>query len=575
MWTATRGIPVAEPFVPGEERVVSTTAQPDGSSTTLTPAAPPPSASDASTPAPAGRGFHGAPLRGLDATPESRLFAGRFGRMFRALRPADYGIDDAASQKALAKLGRAMEADKDDPKDGPDNEEGGFPCAYTYFGQFIDHDLTFDPASSLQRQDDPDALTDYRTPRFDLDNLYGRGPDDQPYLYADGVRFNLGEPLAGNAAGAAIEGARDLPRSAAGVARAIIGDPRNDENVIVSQLQGLMLRLHNRLADLNPTLAFDELQRELRFHYQWVIVNDFLPTIIDAAVLDEVLPHLAAGTDPFTDPPQLRFFAPRDDAFMPLEFSVAAYRFGHSLIRPGYRLNDDVGPLPIFQFANHPSDPALTGFGAFPAQWAIDWNRFINLEDRPYGNPDRPGASGSPGNLLRTQLAYKIDTSLVNPLKALPARVAGDPPPSLAERNLLRGWRMRLPCGQDVARAMGVPVLADDDILIGKFSGDPADMRGPIVDVAGSAFAGNCPLWTYVLAETRETDVVFGTGDGPQTIATRRLGPVGGRIVAETFVGIMLQDSSSWLTLDPRWTPTLPMSGGRFGLRELIAEALS
>jgi hypothetical protein len=518
-------------------------------------------------------GFHGATLRGLDATPESRLFAGRFGRMFRALRPADYGADDAASQKALARLGRAMEADKEDPKDGPDNEEGGFPAAYTYFGQFIDHDLTFDPASSLQRQDDPDALNDFRTPRFDMDNLYGRGPDDQPYLYADGVRFVLGDALTGEADGTAIA-ASDLPRSAAAQARAIIGDPRNDENVIVSQLQGLMLRLHNRLADLNPGMAFENLQRELRFHYQWVIVNDFLPTIVDAGVLAEVLPHLAAGTDPVTDPPQLHWFAPRDNAFMPLEFSVAAYRFGHSLIRPGYRLNDGVGPLPIFQFANHPADPALTGFGAFPSQWAIDWNRFIDLNPRPYGNPGEAGAAGGPGNLLRTQLAYKIDTSLVNPLKHLPTRVASDPPPSLAERNLLRGWRLRLPTGQDVARAMGVPVLADDDIVIGKFSGDPADLRGPIVDVAGDAFAGNCPLWTYVLAETIETPVVFATTDGDQTIPTRRLGPVGGRIVAETFVGIMLQDSSSWLTLDPLWTPTLPMTAGRFGLRELIAAAL-
>ena len=550
---------------------MSTTAHTDSSTTTSPPAA----GAEAPALAPSPGGFHGSPLRGLDATPESRLFAGRFGRMFRALRAADYGVDDAASQQALAKLGRAMEAEKDDPKDGPDDEEGGFPALYTYFGQFIDHDLTFDPASSLQRQNDPDALNDYRTPRFDMDNLYGRGPDDQPYLYADGVRFNLGEALSGQAAGAAISGAHDLPRSAAGVARAIIGDPRNDENVIVSQLQGLMLRLHNRLADLNPGMAFDDLQRELRFHYQWVIVNDFLPTIVDAAVLAEVLPHLAAGTDPFTDPPQLRFFAPHDDAFMPLEFSVAAYRFGHSMIRPGYRVNDEVGPLPIFQFANHPSDPALTGFGAFPHDWAIDWNRFIDLAPRPYGNPDRAGASGSPGNLLRTQLAYKIDTSLVNPLKDLPARVAGDPPPSLAERNLLRGWRMRLPSGQDVARAMGVPALHDTEIMIGKFSGDPHDIRGNIVGVAGEAFAGNCPLWTYVLAETIESEIMFETSDGPQTISTRRLGPVGGRIVAETFVGIMLQDSSSWLTLDPLWRPTLVPDGHPFGLRELIAAALA
>jgi hypothetical protein len=128
----------------------------------------------------------------------------------------------------------------DEPKDGPDNEESGLPAAYTYFGQFIDHDLTFDPVSLLARQDDPNALIDFRTPRFDLDNVCGRGPDDQPYLYLDSRRLLQGAPLTGAALGVALN-ARDLPRSAAtsidptAENRAIIGDPRNDENVIVSQ----------------------------------------------------------------------------------------------------------------------------------------------------------------------------------------------------------------------------------------------------------------------------------------------------------------------------------------------------
>src|SRR5258708_36291597 len=164
--------------------------------------------------------------------------------MFRSLPGAKFGANDAENVANLTKLGLAMSAGFDPPKDGKDEEESGIPALYTYFGQFIDHDLTFDPASSLQKQDDPDALTDFRTPAFDLDSVYGRGPDDQPYLY-DGARtFLLGRALTGAAAN---PGARDLPRN--GVAdplqrRAIIGDPRNDENVIVSQLQGLFLRFH-------------------------------------------------------------------------------------------------------------------------------------------------------------------------------------------------------------------------------------------------------------------------------------------------------------------------------------------
>src|ERR1700720_4311507 len=153
---------------------------------------------------------HGVGVRGVDLSRSSLLFDGPFGRIFRALPPADYGAKDAESLEALSILAGKMISDPDAPKDGPDAEESGIPAAYTYFGQFIDHDLTFDPASSLQKQNDPDALVDYRTPRFDLDNVYGRGPDDQPYLYENGRSFILGGPLTGAAANPR---AKDLPRS--------------------------------------------------------------------------------------------------------------------------------------------------------------------------------------------------------------------------------------------------------------------------------------------------------------------------------------------------------------------------
>ena len=144
------------------------------------------------------------------------------------------------------------------PRD--DEENTGISAGYTYLGQFIDHDITFDPASFLQKGNDPDSLEDFRTPRFDLDNLYGRGPDDQPYLYqSDGKKLLQGaRSLTGNGDLLSRDLARNQPdaKDVNAPKRAIIGDPCNDENVIVSQLQGMFIRFHNRMVDLNPKKTF-------------------------------------------------------------------------------------------------------------------------------------------------------------------------------------------------------------------------------------------------------------------------------------------------------------------------------
>src|SRR5246127_2465042 len=153
---------------------------------------------------------HGQGVRGLNLSRGSIFFGGAFGRIFRALPAAQFGASDDETQANLKVLGKKMVSTKDLPKDGPDAEESGIPGLYTYLGQFVDHDLTFDPASSLQQQNDPDGLVDYRTPKFDLDNVYGRGPDDQPYLYRDdGRTMLLGHKLDGNPDD---PNARGLPR---------------------------------------------------------------------------------------------------------------------------------------------------------------------------------------------------------------------------------------------------------------------------------------------------------------------------------------------------------------------------
>jgi hypothetical protein len=277
------------------------------------------------------RSSHSSAVRGFTLSRSSKFFGGQFGRMFRTLPPADFGATDIETEANLLKLGKAMVADHDAPKDGPDAEESGIPAAYTYLGQFIDHDLTFDPASSLQQQDDPDGLVDFRTPRFDLDCVYGKGPDDARYLYSSDGKFIQGRPLA-----ASNPNARDLPRSQPtdlaqpedinNARRAIIGDPRNDENVIVSQLQGLSHRFHNKLmsGDTGPESSrFARVQREVRFHYQWMLVNDFLLTIVWEGVLREVIPHHYKNTNVRLDPPHILYFDLQHEPVMSHEFSAA------------------------------------------------------------------------------------------------------------------------------------------------------------------------------------------------------------------------------------------------------------
>src|SRR5579862_6213836 len=323
-------------------------------------------------------GKHSQPIRGLLSAKKSPLFQGRFGRMFRSLPAAKFGPN---SQAVLTSLGNKMSNDFDAPKDGPDDEESGIPALYTNFGQFLDHDITFDPSSSLQKQDDPDALTDYRSPALDMDNIYGRGPDDQPYMYDNtGRKFLLGKAITGGD-----PGSFDLPRNnpnAGDPARALIGDPRNDENSIVSQLQGLVLRFHNRVADQNPPdTPFSDLQQIVRFHYQYVVVNDFLSRVVNKSVLDDL------KKDGKFDETKLKFFHWKNEPFMPVEFSVAAYRLGHSMVRPGYRLNDAT-LKPIFPVPSQGLNEGLTGFRSMISDWAIDWGRFIDIDTRAYtGTP--------------------------------------------------------------------------------------------------------------------------------------------------------------------------------------------
>ena len=512
-----------------------------------------------------------------DRAPEETIRE-RFTRLFDA-PAAEFAPED------LDKLAKAMTAKVENPpsgemdpeevsrpgKAGPprqlDAEENpGIVSAYTYLGQFLDHDLTFDPTSRLRERLSPDQLTklvNFRTPRLDLDNVYGLGPDEQPYLYqGDGVHLQLGAPLVGNPHD---PGAVDLPRGPNG--RALVGDPRNDENRIVAQLHATMLRFHNAIADRMPGAGFEAVRQQVRWHYQWMVVNDFLPTIVNRTTITKVFPHLADGTSIIDSPPKFTIptlvEAGRLEK-MPVEFSVAAYRFGHSMIRPIYRLNESISRRQIFSPSTD-STGDLGGMRPIPPDWAIDWQFFVDIEH----GADRGRTLGNDPIPRRPQLSYKIDTSVVGPLGALPPTVAANPP-SLALRNLLRGQAFGLPSGQTVADRLGIKAIPDDELVIGKATRE--DKKTPLVKLSRK-FAKNAPLWTYILAEAHLTSWAAEPQRDQDTIEIR-LGPVGGHLVAETFAALLLHDKNSYLHA-VGFTPHKDlMYHGKFGLAELINAAI-
>ncbi len=471
---------------------------------------------------------HGiAQVRGQQQVPLSPLHEGRFGRMFRDPQPLK---PDDAALVALAKLVKESGSAA-----AGDNTK--IPSGYTYLGQFVDHDITFDPMSKLQRDNDPDALVDFRTPRFDLDCLYGSGPDDDPFMYEWSSPTNRGvKLLVGRNPTANGEFDRDdLPRNQQG--RALIGDPRNDENIIVSQLQLLFIRFHNKVVDrtrknqrLEGAALFQEAQRITRWHYQWIVVHDFLERIVGKPTARAILIPAATAADPATT--DIRFFAWQNTPFMPVEFSGAAYRYGHSQVRAAYDLNEIVVGVPIFAAADRPGPlEHLGGFRRLPAVWTIDWSLYF-----------KTSASAQP------QLSRKIDASIAAPLFKLPGLPGKRP--SLPLLNLRRGRALGLASGQDIAAAMGAPPLTKAQLGLGRID----------LPAAGRAqLEAATPLWFYLLREA----ATLGSG--------QRLGPVGGRIVAEVLVGLLAGDPQSYLRRRPSWTPILPSAKkGDFTMPDLV-----
>ncbi|MBD3883561.1 peroxidase [Phormidium tenue FACHB-886] len=453
------------------------------------------------------------------------------------------------TREHLVELGRVM---RDESRDKDGSGDSNIPAGYTYFGQFVDHDITLEEVSSpLPKLLDPNlaplsletirnTLQNRRNATLDLDSVYGLPAPRDP---ANKAKLKIGTvtPLKGtekpNLRPKGKGDKNDLPREARSddptIDRAAqIGDPRNDENTVISQLHLAFLRAHNALVDQGKT--FRQAQRLLRQHYQHIVIHDFLKRIVDPKIVEDILKNGNRFYDGMAEP-----------FFLPLEFVAAAYRFGHSMIRADYDFNlnfntsGEPGTFPaslglLFTFTALSGE--LGSFDTLPDNWIIEWQHFVD--------------TGVPFNKAR-----RFDTKLVEPLFELPD-IQGVPEKGdgarLAVRNLLRGYLLRMPTGQAVARAIGQTPLTRAEIEAAAASAQQSKI------LRESGFIERTPLWYYVLVEAAAR------------AKGQHLGPVGSTIVAEVLIGLARRSKDSILR-QKNWQPSLPSAKpGTFTLTDLL-----
>ncbi|SDG07346.1 Animal haem peroxidase [Lentzea fradiae] len=470
----------------------------------------------------------------------------------------------------------------------PQADEPAVPAGFTYLGQFVDHDLTMDRTDTQLGQDvNLDELLQGRSPALDLDSVYGRGPrdkDDQVFYDQDGVKLKTGTttpvPFPDEGTNVPFEGF-DLPRrgGTAGTAAdrrlPLIPDARNDENLVVAQTHLAFIRFHNRVVD---ELALTGLSGERLFraakelvvrHYQWMLKTDFLPRVVDPAIVDDVFTN---GRRFFEVPG--KYYNRDNSPTMPIEFSVASYRFGHSQVRGAYQWNrvfNSTGPggiaslFALFTFtgvagnfdpsSQTPADLDDVDRGpifTLPSNWIADFRRLYDFTEAERDDLAAPQEFGG-GNVTK-----RIDTLLVNPLTQLPAGTFGgrgttfrEIERNLAFRNLSRASMMELATGQQLAELFGVEPLTAEQILTGNggavVEGLSQEQRAKLV--------AETPLWFYVL---REAEVGVG-----------RLGGVGGRITAEVFHRA-IEGSRISIVRSPYWRPTLGPDASTFRMVDLL-----
>ena len=425
------------------------------------------------------------------------------------------------------------------------------PAGFTYLGQFVDHDLTFDKtAVTLGENVSPADLLQARSPSLDLDSLYGAGPSDPEsakFYEADGLHLKMGKTDAVDPF-PDMDGF-DLPRGEGTTAKekrtAIVPDPRNDENLAVAQTHLAMSRFHNRVVDSLSNVPvgqrFAKARERVTKHYQWMLRTDYLPRICQPSVVNNVF---TSGRKAFEVGA-----TPTDVPTMPIEFSVAAFRLGHSMVRAAYNWNkvfdNGFGTLDLlFEFTG--LSGSLGGGLRLPSNWIADFRRLYDF-----------GEAGKPGLVVpakKFNRAMRIDTRLAQTLNRVPGFPADQD--NLAVRNLTRARMVKLATGQQMAT-----FLAGKGVTLTKLTkaqirdGNKGATLDKLTKTQREAFLKDTPLWFYIL---REAELNSG-----------RLKGVGARIVAETFHRA-IEGSKISIFTDPAWRPTLGPDDKTFRMVDLL-----
>jgi hypothetical protein len=427
------------------------------------------------------------------------------------------------------------------------------PAGFTYLGQFIDHDLSFDKTNVMLGDNiSPADLLQGRSPSLDLDSLYGAGPQDPEsakFYEADGLHLKMGKTVAD--VGIEAKEGFDLLRGEGTTAKekrkAVIPDPRNDENLAVAQTHLAFIRFHNRVVDTLGSVPlaqrFDKARTLVTRHYQWMIRTDYLPRICQPSVVNNVF---TSGRKAFEVDA-----APIDVPTMPIEFSVAAFRLGHSMIREAYNWNkifdNGSGTLDyLFIFSAGSGD--LGGNQRLASSWIADFRRLYDFKEAGRDDLAVPEA--------KFNRAMRIDTKLADPLKSLPGPDFEAGERNLAFRNLARAKVVTLATGQQMATFLKNKGVALTKLTHAQIrEGNNGASLDELTQTQREKLLQDTPLWFYIL---REAELNQG-----------KLKGVGARIVAETFHRAM-EGSQVSIVRNPTWRPTLGPNNTTFRMVDLL-----